>query len=33
MYEKNHYCEYEVIEDLMFCPICGKEANIAGDIQ
>jgi len=28
MFEKNHYCEFEVVEELVFCTICGKEPEV-----
>jgi hypothetical protein len=27
MFRKNHYCEYEVVEELVFCAICGETAK------
>jgi hypothetical protein len=27
MKEKNHFCEFEVAEDLVFCTICGAIHN------
>lgn len=24
MYRKKHYCEFEVVEDLVFCTTCGE---------
>ena len=24
MYRKNHFCEFEVTEELVFCTICGE---------
>lgn len=29
MLEKDHYCEFEVAEDLIFCLICGKQPEMA----
>jgi len=28
MFEKDHYCEFEVVEELVFCIICGKEPEV-----
>jgi hypothetical protein len=27
MKEKNHFCEFEVAEELVFCKICGEIHN------
>lgn len=29
MLDKDHFCEFEVAEDLIFCVVCGKAADIA----
>jgi len=33
MFRENHFCEFEVAGDLVFCTICGEEANIGCDSQ
>ncbi len=24
MFRENHFCEFEVVEDLVFCTVCGE---------
>jgi len=32
MFRKNHYCEFEVHEELVFCGICGENPHIGGEV-
>jgi len=31
MLEKNHFCEFEVAEELVFCKVCGKTAEVMSE--
>ena len=31
MQEKNHFCEFEVAGELVFCIFCGEQPQIGGD--
>jgi len=31
MFRENHFCEFEVVEDLVFCLVCGE--LYGGDCQ
>jgi len=31
MFEKNHYCEFEVAGELVFCTICGEEPEVMSE--
>jgi len=33
MQEKNHFCEFEVCGELIFCTICGEQPQIGGEVQ
>jgi hypothetical protein len=33
MIEKDHFCEYEVAGELIFCAICGEMLHPRGDAQ
>ena len=33
MKEKNHFCEYVVAGELVFCEICGEEPEFGGDSE
>jgi len=30
---RNHYCEFEVAGELVFCTICGEQPHIGGEVQ